>query len=156
MNILTMTTWSTINDSSPRHRRSKRRRILVQPWQACTQLQVLSHTSNQSNKGQSASSAFLDVGKVDLTKLGWHYIFLAVQNSSIGDLVPCLLCLTLTPLTIRVFTTLQSEPSDLWPLRHLIRVTRKHDLTKKKFGPPPKKTVKKSEMKKMALTRRLF
>ena len=44
------------------------------------------------------------------------YIFLAVQNSSIGDLVPCLL--GLTELTIRVFTTLQSEPTDLSPLRH--------------------------------------
>ena len=41
---------------------------------------------------------------------------LAVQNSSIGDLVPCLLCLT--PLTIRVFTTLQSNPRDfdLWDI----------------------------------------
>ena len=29
--------------------------------------------------------------------------------------------LALTKLTIRVFTTLQSEPRDLWPLRHLIR-----------------------------------
>ena len=35
------------------------------------------------------------------------------------------------PLTIRVFTTLQSDPRDLWPLRHLIRVMRRHDLTKK-------------------------
>ena len=34
---------------------------------------------------------------------------------------PCpLLCLT--KLTIREFTTLQSDPRDLWPLRHLIRV----------------------------------
>ena len=32
---------------------------------------------------------------------------------------PCPL-LALTPLTIRVFTTLQSDPRDLWPLRHLI------------------------------------
>ena len=39
--------------------------------------------------------------------------------------------LALTKLTIRVFTTLQSEPRDLWPLRHLIRVMRRHDLTKK-------------------------
>ena len=38
-------------------------------------------------------------------------IFLAVQNSSIGDLVPCLV--GLAPLTIRVFTTLQSDPRDL-------------------------------------------
>ena len=29
--------------------------------------------------------------------------------------------LGLTKLTIRVFTTLQSDPRDLWPLRHLIR-----------------------------------
>ena len=50
------------------------------------------------------------------------YIFLAVQNSSIGDNVPCLL--GLTELTIRVFTTLQSEPRDLSPLKHLIRVMR--------------------------------
>ena len=31
------------------------------------------------------------------------------------------------PLTIRVFTTLQRDPRDLWPLRHLIRVMRRHD-----------------------------
>ena len=31
----------------------------------------------------------------------------------------------------RVFTTLQSEPGYLWPLRHLIRVMRRQDLTKK-------------------------
>ena len=35
------------------------------------------------------------------------------------------------PLTIRSSTTLQSDPRDLWPLRHLIRVMRRHDLTKK-------------------------
>ena len=38
-------------------------------------------------------------------------IFLAVQNSSIGDLVPWLL--GLTPLTVKAFTTLQSDPRDL-------------------------------------------
>ena len=43
--------------------------------------------------------------------------------------------LALTPLTIRVFTTLQSEPRDLWPLRHLIRVMRRHDLTKNTYLP---------------------
>ena len=37
--------------------------------------------------------------------------FLAVHNSSIGLIVPCLL--GLTQLTIRVFTTLQSDPRDL-------------------------------------------
>ena len=36
-----------------------------------------------------------------------------------GDLVPWSVCLT--ELTIRVFTRLQSDPRDLWPLRHLIR-----------------------------------
>ena len=41
---------------------------------------------------------------------------------------PCpLLCLL--PLTIRVLTALQSEPRDLSPLRHLIRVMRRPDLT---------------------------
>ena len=55
--------------------------------------------------------------------------FLAVQNSSIGDIVPW--SLGLTELTIRVFTSLQSNPTHLWPLGHLIKVTRRHDLTKK-------------------------
>ena len=59
-------------------------------------------------------------------KIGFEY--LAVQNSSIGDLVPWSVCLT--PLTIRVFTTLQSEPRDLSPWDILIRVMRRHDLTK--------------------------
>ena len=89
-------------------------------------------------------------------------IFLAVQNSS------KLFCplIALTPQTIRVFTTLQSDSSDfwsegwgdmawpkntylptylpctylssyrhLWPLRHLIRVMRRHDLTKNIYLP---------------------
>ena len=55
--------------------------------------------------------------------------FLAVQNSSIGLIVRPLVALA--PLTIKAFTTLQSDPRDLWPLRHLIRVMRRHDLTKK-------------------------
>ena len=38
-------------------------------------------------------------------------VFLAVHNSSIGLIVPCLL--GLTKLTIRAFTTLQSDPRDL-------------------------------------------
>ena len=41
-------------------------------------------------------------------------IFLAVQNSSIGDLVPW--SLAWAPLTIREFTTLQSDPRDLWDI----------------------------------------
>ena len=55
------------------------------------------------------------------------HLSLAVQNSSIGDLVPW--STGLTELTIRVFTSLQSDPTHLWPLWHLIRVTRRHDLT---------------------------
>ena len=51
------------------------------------------------------------------------FVFLAVQNSTIGDLVPCLV--GLTKLTIRVFTRLQSDPRDLRPLRHLIKVMRR-------------------------------
>ena len=39
------------------------------------------------------------------------YDFLAVHNSSIGDLVPWLV--GPAPLTIREFTTLQSDPRDL-------------------------------------------
>ena len=42
----------------------------------------------------------------------------------------CLLVCPL-PLTIKAFKTLQSDPRDLWPLGHLIRVMRRHDLTKK-------------------------
>ena len=38
-------------------------------------------------------------------------LFLAVKNSSIGDLVPW--NLALVPLTIRPLTTLQSDPIDL-------------------------------------------
>ena len=99
------------------------------------------------------------------------WCFLAVQNSSIGDIVTHSVtdwlthfyfwhttsnkilnpreknvffscpeqlnrthCLSVrrAPLTIRAFTTLQSDPRDLWPLGHLIRVMRRHDLTQKK------------------------
>ena len=37
------------------------------------------------------------------------------------------------PLTIRVFTTLQSDPRDWWPLGHLVRVMRRHDMTKRNW-----------------------
>ena len=53
-------------------------------------------------------------------------LFLAVHNSSIGDLVTHSLT---NWLTVLLLLTLQSDPRDLWPLRHLIRVMRKHDLT---------------------------
>ena len=42
---------------------------------------------------------------------GFTRHFLAVQNSSIGDLVPCFVCPAL--LTIRAFTTLQSDRRNL-------------------------------------------
>ena len=51
--------------------------------------------------------------------------FLAVQNSSIGLIVPP------APLRVLLLLTLQTEPRDLWPLRHLIRVMNRHDLTEK-------------------------
>ena len=44
-------------DSSPRRRQSKTRRVLEQPEQAGRQWLVLSHTTIQSNGGQSASLA---------------------------------------------------------------------------------------------------
>ena len=53
----------------------------------------------------------------------WH--FLAVQNSSIGDLVPW----SVRPSVTTNNQTLQSDPRDLRPLRHLIRVMKRHDLT---------------------------
>ena len=53
--------------------------------------------------------------------------FLAVQNSSIRDLVTQSLNDSLT----QDFTNWhsKSDPRDLWPLRHLIRMMEKHDLT---------------------------
>ena len=57
-----------------------------------------------------------------------YYIgFLAVQNNAIGDLVTESLTESLSEWFF--ILTLQSDPRDLWPLRHLIRVMRKHDLT---------------------------
>ena len=37
----------------------------------------------------------------------------------------------LVPWSIRSSTTLKSDPKELWPLRHLIRVIRRHELTQK-------------------------
>ena len=51
-------------------------------------------------------------------------VFLTVQNSSIiGDLVPHWLIDWLF-----YFWRTKSDPRGLWPLRHLIRVMRRHDL----------------------------
>ena len=52
--------------------------------------------------------------------------FLAVQYSSIGDLVTD----WLTDWDTFWFWHTKSDPRDLWPLRHLIRVMRRHDLRK--------------------------
>ena len=56
---------------------------------------------------------------------GGRCLFLAVQNSSIGDLVTNSLTEWLLILT------LQSGPRDLWSLRHLIRLKRLRDLATK-------------------------
>ena len=65
------------------------------------------------------------------TQLANLWIFLAVQTFVWDSSIP-------TPVTTYIqtdkgfyFLTLQSNPRDLWPLRHLIRVMRRHDLTKK-------------------------
>ena len=60
-------------------------------------------------------------------------VYLAVTNSSIGDLVPCLLgdLVGQSQLTIRDFTTLPSDLRDFLPLTHLTRVTRGHCRIKK-------------------------
>ena len=52
--------------------------------------------------------------------------FLAVQNSSIGDLVTHWLTHSVRYF---YFCHTKSNPRDLLPLRHLIRVMRRHDLT---------------------------
>ena len=62
--------------------------------------------------------------------------FLAVQNSSIGDLVTHSLGQSGSLQSVShwryfYFWHIKSDPRDLWPLRHLIRVIRKHDLTTK-------------------------
>ena len=59
--------------------------------------------------------------------------FLAVHNSSLGDLVTHSLTDCQTDWVTFWFWNirqLKSEPRDLWPLRHLIRVMRRHDMTK--------------------------
>ena len=57
--------------------------------------------------------------------------FLAVQNSSIGDLVTDSLTKDFTNWHTK--SNPRSHPRDLWPLRHLFRVMRRHDMTKKNW-----------------------
>ena len=88
-----------------------------------------------TRQDKSRNSVWLDTRteKVSTVWPNWEVQFLAVQNSSIGLIV----CWSVgpAPLTIKAFTTLQSDPRDLWPLRHLIRVMRRHDLTKNTYIP---------------------
>ena len=63
--------------------------------------------------------------RLPLLSLCFSSSFLAVQNSSIGDLVPW----SVRPSVTTNNQTLQSDPRDLRPLRHLIRVMKRHDLT---------------------------
>ena len=56
-------------------------------------------------------------------------VFLAVQNSSIGDLVTHSLTHSVThDFTIDIQRAILKtcDPRDMWPLRHLIRAMRKH------------------------------
>ena len=75
-----------------------------------------SHMEKLGNKDSKNSGRAPDRLPIQVTLVVRHRVpylqfFLAVQNSSIGLIVPCLLCLL--PLTIRVFTTLQSNLRDL-------------------------------------------
>ena len=56
----------------------------------------------------------------------FSHIF-SVQNISIGDLITD----WLSHWQYFYFWDTKSDPRDVWPLRHLIRVMRRHDLTKK-------------------------
>ena len=77
------------------------------------------------------------------TPVFFLFIFLAVQNSSIGGLVTDWLTHSLTDsLTDSLthwryfyFWHTQSDTRDLWPLKHLIRELRRHDLTEKIVTP---------------------
>ena len=57
-------------------------------------------------------------------------LFLAVQNSSIGDLGRPLASWSGTTNNQSLHST--TDPRDLWPFRHLIRMMSRHDLTKNK------------------------
>ena len=99
---------------------------------SCTVQTLLSETKESSayffGKKEIAFSFF---SFSPLLRFYWHFygsnIFSCPEqlNRTHCPSVP------LTKLTIRVFTTLQSDPRDLWPLRHLIRVMKRHDMTKK-------------------------
>ena len=65
------------------------------------------------------------VNMANIRIVNLSFIFLAVQNSSIGDLVTH----SLTDSRYFYFWHTKSDPRDLWPLRHLIRVMRRNDLT---------------------------
>ena len=76
-----------------------------------------------------------DLTESDLTEFlldRFFVVFLAVENSSVGDLVTHSLTDSLTQsLTDFYFCHTKSNPRDLRPLNHLIGVMRRHDLTEK-------------------------
>ena len=69
--------------------------------------------------------------KITITTQEQHY------NNNTQYYHPCFWCSSIGDLVTDSLTqwllilTLQSDPRDLWPLWHLIRVMRRHDLTKK-------------------------
>ena len=81
-------------------------------WVACRCLRSLdvAPINHQLNSNENQGMASYILIKLSFNQMLFPSIFilLAVQNSSIGDLVPWLVALL--PLTIRVFTTLQSSP----------------------------------------------
>ena len=101
------------------------------------------HINQQLNPAKSCCTGkdflihFLLLGRH--SKTGWNamckniahtdqLVFLAVQTSSIGDLVTH----SLTDWVSNVyFCHTKTNPRDLLPLRHLIRLMRRHDLSEK-------------------------
>ena len=63
--------------------------------------------------------------------IDWIFLFSCPADSSIGDLVTHSLTQWVSETPFEK-TQQQSDPRDLQPLRHLIRVMRRYDLTKKK------------------------
>ena len=94
---------------------------------------VLSCSGIESRTFQRANGKYKDhlVGQLTRQKTTLSP-FLAVQNSSIGDLVTHWVTHWLShSLTDFYFCHTKSNPRDLLPLRHLIRVLRRHDLTER-------------------------
>ena len=87
-------------------------------------------TPNARNDNAYVQNFFLVcLAQIQITDNFSQTVFLAVQDSSIGDIVTDSLTHSLTQWDTFCFLTLKSDPRDQWPLRHLITVMRKHDLT---------------------------